>query len=191
MADSSKKMQHTLGLVFQHAVSEPIVAFRPRKRRIIYHTYNLVLAVYLCQLLRNFLRSIWAVVIDYNDLPFKLTRQVRINFPRRQATYFSVNVLANNQIMTGKFLRSLYVGRMTLYLWVSEEWNNPCILRDTLLSNGFIQGSLASLLNPSDVSEIKCRHTTWLSRLHHHHCPRLSHPYPSLQNSMNMAKPRQ
>jgi hypothetical protein len=109
-------------------------------QRILHRTHNFVLAIHLCQLLRNFLRSIWAVVIDYNNLPFKLTVQMRINFPRRQATYFSVNVLASNQIMTGKFLRSLYVGRMTLYLWVSEEWNDPCILRDTLLSNGFIQG---------------------------------------------------
>ena len=140
MADSSKKMRHTLDLVYQHAVSEPIVPSEAERQRILYHTHNFVLAIHLCQLLRNFLRSIWAVVIDHNDLPFKLTMQMRINFPRRQATYFSVNVLANNQTMTGKFLRSLYVGRMTLYLWVSEERNDPCILRDTLLSNGFMQG---------------------------------------------------
>ena len=112
----------------------------PERQRIYCFTHNFVLAIHLCQLLRNFLRSIWAIVIDNNNLPFKLTCKWELaSLSRRQATYFSVNVLANNQTMTGKFLRSLYVGRMTLYLWVSEEWNEPCILRDALLSNGFIQ----------------------------------------------------
>jgi hypothetical protein len=80
MADSSKKMQHTLDLVFQHAVLEPIIRLDTRKgQRICYFTHNFVLAIYLCQLLRNFLCSIWAIVIDHNDLPFKLTMQMRIS----------------------------------------------------------------------------------------------------------------
>lgn len=31
-------------------------------------------------------------------------------------TYFSSNVLASSHVITGKFLRSLYVGRSTEYL---------------------------------------------------------------------------
>lgn len=36
--------------------------------------------------------------------------------------HFSLNVLARSHIMIGRFLRSLYVGRITEYLWdeVSE-----------------------------------------------------------------------
>ena len=67
-----------------------------------------------------------------------------------------MNVLANNQTMTGRFLRSLYVGRMTLYLWVSEERNDPCIFRDTSLSNGFMEGV------SSDHFKLHHRWVTWI-----------------------------
>ena len=75
-------MQHTLDLVSQHAVLEPIVPLvdTQKGREIHYFTHNFVLAIHFCQLLRNFLRSIWAIVIDHNDLPFKLTMQIRVIF---------------------------------------------------------------------------------------------------------------
>ena len=67
-------MQHTLDLVFQRAVLKPIFPFRyPERQRMHYFTHNFVFAIHLCQLLRNFLGSIWAIVIDHNNLPFKLT----------------------------------------------------------------------------------------------------------------------
>ena len=67
-------MQHTLDLVFQHAVLRSIVPLDTQKcREYIILTHNLVLTIHLCQLLRNFLCSIWAIVIDHNDLPFNLT----------------------------------------------------------------------------------------------------------------------
>jgi hypothetical protein len=56
------------------------------------------------------------------------------------STHCSWKTLARSQIMTGRFLRSLYVGRITEYLWVSGVANWPCMSRDTLLSKGFIIG---------------------------------------------------
>lgn len=54
-------------------------------------------------------------------------------------THFSRNVLASSHTMIGRFLRSLYVGRMTEYLWVSMLSNWPCMFKDAELSNGFIK----------------------------------------------------
>lgn len=56
----------------------------------------------------------------------------------QKLAYFASNTLASSQTITGKFLRSLNVGRITEYLWVSEDENCPCILRAGWLSNGFI-----------------------------------------------------
>lgn len=66
------------------------------------------------------------------------------------ATDFAVKVFASNHTMTGRFFLSLYVGSITLYLWVSEEWKEPCILYDIWLSNGFIQEPMSvTCLNAS------------------------------------------
>lgn len=56
-----------------------------------------------------------------------------------EAAYFSLNVLASSQTIIGRFLRSLYVGRITEYLCVSEELNWPCMFNDAALSKGFMQ----------------------------------------------------
>ena len=49
-----------------------------------------------------------------------------------------MKVFANNHTIIGKFLRSLYVGSMTEYLWPFELSNDPCISRETELSKGFM-----------------------------------------------------
>ena len=56
----------------------------------------------------------------------------------RYNAYFSSNVFASNQVITCRFFRSLYVGKMTEYLCVFAELCMPCISKETEDSNGFM-----------------------------------------------------
>lgn len=56
-------------------------------------------------------------------------------------------------MMTGRFLRSLYVGKMTEYLCVFGVEKEPCMLKAALLSNGFIEtAGRAASFTGRDVS---------------------------------------
>jgi hypothetical protein len=85
-------------------------------------TDDFILSIHISQLFCDLLGAIRARVVDYYDFPVKFTRflfeKIRGSVIGKRSTHFPVNTFARSQMMMGKFLRSLYVGRMTEYLWV-------------------------------------------------------------------------
>ena len=78
-------------------------------------TYDVVLPVNLGQLPSDLLCPIRRGVVNDNDLPSKSTRLSAKGYKGSTADLVS-NVLARSHTMTGRFFRSLYVGRITEYL---------------------------------------------------------------------------
>jgi hypothetical protein len=121
------------------------------RHRIHYFTHNFVLAIDLCQLLRDFLRSIWAIVIDHNDLPFKLATQMRIGFTLedKQPTFLWTSWPTTRQWLVNSCTRCML-----------EEWRCICACR----KNGtipaycgisyFRTGSCSKQVTSSEVSDV-------------------------------------
>lgn len=74
----------------------------------------------LDELLGDFLGSIGGSVVDDDEFPIEVATPVsflNIQLSILRCTDFSVKVRFNNQVMMGRFLRSLYVGKITEYLF--------------------------------------------------------------------------
>lgn len=83
--------------------------------------YDFVFSIDRRQLLGDFLCPIGAVIVNDNNLPCKIAatftdRSGPYNHARNCIAHFSLSVFARSQMITGRFFRSLYVGRMMLYL---------------------------------------------------------------------------
>lgn len=76
-------------------------------------THNMILAINAGKLLGNVLCTVGTCIIDNHDFPCE---RAVVNTLPLVLTYCSENVLASSQTIMGRFRRSLYVGRMTLYL---------------------------------------------------------------------------
>lgn len=74
------------------------------------------------KLFRDFLGSVGGAIVNNNEFPVELAVGEGVDINVRAFVlggvgyYCSVNVFSKSQVMTGRFLRSLYVGRMTEYL---------------------------------------------------------------------------
>lgn len=74
----------------------------------------------LDELLGDFLGSIGGSVVDNDEFPIEVATSVSFSVNQlwtQNFTDFSVKVRFNNQVMIGRFLRSLYVGKITEYLF--------------------------------------------------------------------------